>query len=99
MPGCRYSVGHGPDGEFALWLADHHTTSWAGIDYAPGATAFDVVQYGPRHLWDEAEAALRWWEEAGAPVRTRFGLTITASDQWMWLDDPDRPATKPTMVQ
>ncbi|WP_371647933.1 MULTISPECIES: methyltransferase domain-containing protein [unclassified Streptomyces] len=89
VPDCRYSVGHGPNNEFTLWLADHRTGSWASIDYTPGAATYETAQFGPRRLWEEAEAAMRWWQSAGEPVRTRFGITITSTDQWTWLDTPD----------
>jgi hypothetical protein len=48
-----------------------------------------VAQYGPRRLWDEVEEAYYWWIEAGRPDRERFGMTVTADDQWVWLDHPD----------
>lgn len=89
VPDCRYSVGHGPDGEFTVWLADHTTGSWAAVDYVPGAGEFDCRQYGPRALWSEVEAAYAWWETAGAPERTRYGLTVTPAGQHLWLDSPD----------
>ncbi|WP_051764445.1 methyltransferase domain-containing protein [Streptomyces sp. NRRL F-5135] len=91
VPGCRYSVGHGPDGAFTLWLADHATGSWASVDYVPGADEFTARQSGPRGLWGEVEAAYAWGREHGAPERTRFGLTVTSTGQFLWLDTPDRP--------
>ncbi|WP_369372582.1 hypothetical protein [Streptomyces sp. cg36] len=94
VPDCRHSVGHGPDSEFTLWLADHHTGAWASIDYTPDATTFEIARYGPRRLWGEAEAATRWWQSAGDPARTRFGLTITPTDQWVWPDAPHTRATE-----
>ncbi|MFJ2441112.1 methyltransferase domain-containing protein [Streptomyces sp. NPDC087658] len=93
VPDCRYSVGHGPGGEFTLWLADHTTGSWASVDYRPNASSADhpLRQYGPRALWSEVEAAYDWWRNAGSPERTRFGLTVTPVGQHLWLDTPDRP--------
>ena len=88
VPDCRYSVGHGPDGEFTIWLADHSTGSWACVDYVPGAAEYRLRQYGPRRLWAEVEAAYAWWESAGSPERTRYGLTVTPTGQHLWLDDP-----------
>ncbi|MFJ5115287.1 methyltransferase domain-containing protein [Streptomyces sp. NPDC088551] len=89
VPDCRYSVGHGPDGEFTLWLADHATGSWASVDYVPDTAAYDCRQYGPRGLWSEVEAAYAWWRSAGSPDRTRYGLTVNAAGQRLWLDSPD----------
>ncbi|MGX7759289.1 hypothetical protein ACWQ06_11575 [Streptomyces angustmyceticus] len=48
-----------------------------------------VHQSGPRRLWGEVEAALRWWAGRGEPDHTRFGLTVAAEGQRVWLDDPD----------
>lgn len=39
-------------------------------------------------LWDEVEKAFRWWGHRGKPDQTRFGLTVTAKDERVWLDDP-----------
>ncbi|RDG35570.1 methyltransferase domain-containing protein [Streptomyces corynorhini] len=90
VPDCRYSVGHGPGGEFTLWLADHATGSWASVDYVPdGRPAHGLQQHGPRALWHEVEAAYAWWQEAGSPERTRYGLTVTPAGQHLWLDAPD----------
>ena len=63
-----------------LWAADG---SWARVD------GDSVRQAGPRRLWDEAEAAWRWWEEQGRPGRDRFGLTVDRDGQRVWLDSTD----------
>lgn len=91
VPGCQWAMGHGPDGEWTLWLTDAGTGSWASVDYEPGATEYDVQQHGPRRLWSELEAAHAWWTDAGQPARTRFGLTVTPAGQHVWLDQPDNP--------
>ncbi|MEE1798196.1 methyltransferase domain-containing protein [Streptomyces sp. JV176] len=88
VPDCRFSVGHGPGGEFTLWLADHSTGSWASVDHVPGADTHPLHQHGPRALWSEVEAAYAWWQRAGSPVRTRYGLTVTPAGQRLWLDAP-----------
>lgn len=88
VPDSRYAVGHGPAGEFTVWLADHTTGSWASVDFVPGATEYDSHQNGPRRLWSEVETAYDWWRKAGSPVRTRFGLTVTGAGQRLWLDAP-----------
>lgn len=49
-----------------------------------------LLRCGPRRLWDETEAAYRWWETQGRPVRDRFGLTVDQDGQRVWLDEPDR---------
>ncbi len=71
-------------GEFTLWLIDG--TSWASVDYEPGASPFAVEQFGPRRLWDEVETACAWWLAAGKPCRERFGLTVSREDQRVFLD-------------
>lgn len=91
VPGCRYSVGRGTDGEWTLWLAHPDSRSWASLDFTPGADAFDVHQHGPRHLWDEVASAHAWWHDAGSPQRTRFGITARPDHQYVWLDRPDNP--------
>lgn len=49
---------------------------------------FEVRQDGPRRLWTEVEEAHDWWIQSGKPIRTRFGLTVTATSQTAWLDYP-----------
>lgn len=95
VPRCRHTVGHGPDGEWTLWLADATTGSWACLDYTPDATDYEVQQHGPRHLWTEIETAHTWWQSAGAPRRTRYGVTTTHHSRTVWLDRPDNPLPTP----
>ncbi|WP_170214927.1 methyltransferase domain-containing protein [Streptomyces otsuchiensis] len=54
-----------------------------------------VTQTGPRDLWDEAEAVHRWWQRLGRPGAERIGYTVTRDDQYVWLDDPTRPVSRP----
>ncbi|MFF2078148.1 methyltransferase domain-containing protein [Kitasatospora sp. NPDC058162] len=79
------------DGTYTLWLHDTAITSWATADWEPDATAYEVVQSGPRKLWDEVETAWHWWEEQGRPGFDRFGLTVGPDGQAVWLDRPDNP--------
>lgn len=51
------------------------TTSDAGDD------EFCAHQYGPRRLWDEVEAAHRWWAEHGRPDIDRWRFTVTPPGQ------------------
>lgn len=82
---------HANDGsdEATYWLLADDRKSWATVEYVPGRKVFVVEQYGPRRLWDEAEAAYRWWEDRGRPPRDRFGLTVDRDGQRVWLEDPD----------
>lgn len=84
------------DGEFELLLWDTGNTSWAEVDYTPGAESFDVYAYGPRRLWDECAAAYLRWLELGRPGIDRFGLTVTPEHERVWLDTPDQPLTPHT---
>ncbi|GAB2800095.1 methyltransferase domain-containing protein [Streptomyces daliensis] len=92
VPGCRYRVdwGDDPDGaDCTLWLTDGESS--ASVRYMPEGSAFPVQQAGARNLWDETEAAYRWWEERGHPGLTRFGLTANSDGEQVWLDSPDTP--------
>ncbi|MBT2527719.1 methyltransferase domain-containing protein [Streptomyces sp. ISL-99] len=84
---CCHTVAEKHDGARPVWfygLGDH---SWACVMFRDGKSA-RVWQSGPRRLWDEAEAAFRWWEGKGKPGHERFGLTVKAEGQSVWLDDP-----------
>lgn len=90
VPGVFWRSEPYEDGSYTLWLYSVDTASWATADHVPGAHEFEVVQSGPRRLWDEVERAFRWWDHAGRPDFERFGLTVTDSGQSAWLDDPAR---------
>ncbi|MFI0981225.1 methyltransferase domain-containing protein [Streptomyces sp. NPDC021093] len=87
---CR--VEPGEDGAYRLWLMDTGFTAWATADYAEGSEAFRIVQSGARRLWDELEAAWRWWAGQGCPDFGRFGLTVDGDGdrERVWLDEPGR---------
>jgi protein-L-isoaspartate O-methyltransferase len=79
------------DGIESLRLAHADSGSWASLTPAEeGRDEYEVRQYGPRRLWDELEAAYRWWSDVRRPDHTRFGLTVTAEGQAFWLDTPDQ---------
>lgn len=45
----------------------------------------DVLQGGPRRLWDQLEALYREWSDCGRPAREDMGLTVTAGgDHRLW---------------
>jgi hypothetical protein len=81
---------HADDGsdEATYWLLADDRRSWATVEYGPGREVFQVEPYGPRRLWDEVEAAYRWWDDRGRPPRDRFGLAVDSDGQGVWLDDP-----------
>jgi protein-L-isoaspartate(D-aspartate) O-methyltransferase len=98
VPGIGWSPVPEDDGSFSLLLfeAGDPQGSWAECDYEPGRSDFEVVQYGPRRLWDEVSAAYLHWVGLGRPTLDRFGLTITPEGQRLWLDNPYGIVTAPT---
>ncbi|CAM5547415.1 MULTISPECIES: methyltransferase domain-containing protein [Streptomyces] len=73
------------DGARPVWFYGLRDRSWACVLFRDGADA-RVWQYGPRRLWDEVEAAYRWWVARDRPGHERFGLTVTAEGERVWLD-------------
>ncbi|WP_274562758.1 methyltransferase domain-containing protein [Streptomyces spiramyceticus] len=84
---CCHTVAEKHDGARPVWFYGLDDRSWACVMFRDGKNA-RVWQFGPRRLWDEAEAAFRWWEGEGKPGHERFGLTVNAEGQSVWLDDP-----------
>ncbi len=91
VPGAFWTVERYDDGAYTLWTYGTDRRSWASADYEPGASEFEVVQSGPRKLWDETEAAHRWWQKQGQPGFDRFGLTVDSDGERVWLDSPENP--------
>ncbi|MET8658377.1 methyltransferase domain-containing protein [Streptomyces griseus] len=77
-------------GEMTLWILADDQCSWASADYTPDTHQYAVAQYGPRRLWDEAEAAHGAWEALGRPTRARAGISVAERGQWLWIDEPER---------
>ncbi|MGK4580756.1 methyltransferase domain-containing protein [Kitasatospora sp. HPMI-4] len=72
-----------------LWISSTDRASWAAVDHdGSDDDRFTVRQYGPRRLWDEIEAAYRWWLDHDRPGPERFGLTVTPEGHRAWLDTP-----------
>ncbi|MER5932852.1 hypothetical protein [Streptomyces sp. NPDC002054] len=92
MPGAFWAVERYDDGAYTLWTYSTDTKAWASADYVPERQEYEVVQSGARRLWDETEAAYRWWEEQGRPGFDRFGLTADTNGGRAWLDSPGNPA-------
>ncbi|MCZ7415425.1 MULTISPECIES: methyltransferase domain-containing protein [unclassified Streptomyces] len=89
MPGCHHVVASKENGARPVWFYGLDDRSWACVLFQDEGGA-RVWQSGRRRLWDEAEAAHRWWLEHGRPEHTRFGLTVRAEGYRAYLDDPDR---------
>jgi protein-L-isoaspartate(D-aspartate) O-methyltransferase len=91
VPGAFWRAERYDNGAYTLWLYSRDTLSWASVDYERDRTEYEVYQSGPRKLWDEVEAAYRWWDDRGRPGHQRFGLTVTPQGQTAWLDSPENP--------
>lgn len=64
--------------------------SWCEVsDQTDTTGGHPVWQAGPQRLWDAIEAAHQLWTGLGQPGWERFGLTVTETRQYVWLDDPD----------
>ncbi|WP_406287609.1 methyltransferase domain-containing protein [Embleya sp. NBC_00896] len=84
----RWAEADDGSGGATLWLFADDGKSWASVRYAPDQDAYGVEQFGPRTLWDETESAFLRWHELGKPERSRFGISVDARGQRVWLDDP-----------
>ncbi len=94
-PGMKSTVVHDgepAEGRFTVYLMDPESGSWASWRVTPETAAgYRVRQRGPRMLVDELADAYAWWQYAGRPENTRFGLTVTTSGEHLvWLDEPGR---------
>ncbi|MGV9880954.1 methyltransferase domain-containing protein [Streptomyces sp. NPDC003006] len=88
LPDCVHVVADkDDDGKRPVWFYGLTDRSWACVVFRDGDEA-QVWQSGPRRLWEDTEAAYRWWVEKRKPGFERFGLTVTAEGQSAWLDDP-----------
>ncbi|WET76870.1 protein-L-isoaspartate(D-aspartate) O-methyltransferase [Amycolatopsis sp. QT-25] len=85
MPGCRAGVQDpDPRGTRQVWFRDPVTHSWASVrEVRMGECT--VRQSGVRRLWDEAQAAYRWWRSKGDPHITTWTWTITPDNQSITL--------------
>ncbi|MET4926931.1 methyltransferase domain-containing protein [Streptomyces sp. PSRA5] len=91
VPAVAHTVDRERDGRRAVWFYGRSDTSWAVVVFRDGREEAKVYQSGARRLWDEVEAAHRWWVERGRPGFDRFGLTVDADGERAWLDSPENP--------
>jgi protein-L-isoaspartate(D-aspartate) O-methyltransferase len=89
LPGWVTGKREEDDGTTILMMSHFDSGSWATVTSSPNGK-HRVAYDGPRRLWEELEAAYRWWVNAGRPDHTRFGLTATPDGQRFWLDSPDQ---------
>lgn len=89
----RVAVGQGlthrGDGTLRWSLRDEVSDSHAIAIQPPQGGRADVKQRGPRNLWQELEAAFLAWLRLGEPEAERFGLSVDAEGQHVWLDYVD----------
>ncbi|MCZ4103274.1 MULTISPECIES: protein-L-isoaspartate(D-aspartate) O-methyltransferase [Streptomyces] len=90
VPDCSQAVADKRDGARPVWFYGLSDRSWACVMFRDAEKEARVWQSGPRRLWDETEAAYRWWVAQGGPEHTRFGLTVTQEGESAWLDDPSQ---------
>jgi protein-L-isoaspartate(D-aspartate) O-methyltransferase len=85
VPGCqwRYWPWEPSEPVGVLWLVDPWGSRAKLTHTSPNADEdeFPVLQSGPRRLWDEVEAACRWWLEAGSPGADRWWFTVSPDGQ------------------
>lgn len=82
--------------DYELLIFHDETRSWATVTVTPQTSKsrrFPVRQHGPRKLWDEVEVAYAWWVEHNCPRYTQFGRTVTATEQYVWLEHPGQTLT------
>ena len=69
----------------------HHRSQWLAAVYSDESLIIKMVcphpavrQAGPRRLWDRVEEAIACWRRVGRPNYDRFGITATATEQYVW---------------
>lgn len=85
---ARYSMDF-QDGELWRYVLWNEHDSYARVITDGYGGSKGVLQAGPRDLWAEIVDAYEWWCEEGKPDIARFGMTVTAEGQTVWLDSPD----------
>jgi protein-L-isoaspartate(D-aspartate) O-methyltransferase len=85
VPQCTYlyQPPHDDSAEATLWFFDPWSGSWASLHHDPqlACDSYRVRQLGPRHLFDEIEAAYHWWRDAGSPKAEQWTFTVTPEEQ------------------
>ena len=76
VPACYPTVEDLDDDHRRIELHDVASRSWARLDLVRREHPWTVRQFGPRRLWDEVDAAYRWWRDAGGPAPDRYTLTV-----------------------
>lgn len=80
-PGLAHGFRNGVPHDLTLFAPDG-----SGAHITPDG---QLTQTGPHRIWDDIEEIHKAWRALGSPPRERFGLTITPTEQYVWLDHPD----------
>jgi protein-L-isoaspartate(D-aspartate) O-methyltransferase len=99
VPACRhlYWRPDHDDDHGTLWLIDPDSGAWASLRHHPESDGpYEVRQHGPRRLWDDVEAAYRWWKDAGDPQAADWQFTVTPNTQRIELDAGGGPQLTPS---
>ncbi|MDI2127616.1 hypothetical protein [Yinghuangia seranimata] len=51
----------------------------------------EVRAWGVGDLWSRVEDSAAWWQTAGRPETTEFGITVGPTGQHIWCDRPGSP--------
>ncbi|MGA4849209.1 ATP-grasp peptide maturase system methyltransferase [Streptomyces sp. G5(2025)] len=89
VPDARFFTLPVDGGPVSTFVLDSVTDSFAVL--AATASGWQVRQGGPRRLWEAVESAVATWEEYGSPNTAAFGLSVTRSEQVVWLGNPNGP--------
>jgi protein-L-isoaspartate O-methyltransferase len=76
------------DGLVLVVLSDG---SWAQVPRTAEGEIAQIEYGGPRDVWAVIEEATAWWTRYGRPSVQRFGLTVSAAGERVWLDEPSFP--------
>ncbi|WP_232792497.1 methyltransferase domain-containing protein [Actinacidiphila yeochonensis] len=93
VPHCVQAVAGKRGDTRPIWYYSRTDRSWAVAVLRDGGRENAVWQSGPRRLWDETEAAVRWWRARGRPGLDRFGLSVDPAGTRVWLDRPEDEVT------
>lgn len=91
VPNCTYLADRKQGDRRPVWFYGLTDKSWAVVIFREDRDTATVYQAGPRRLWNEVEAAYRWWQRQGRPGFGRFGLSVSAAGEDAWLDTPSHP--------
>lgn len=92
--GTRYGMRFDPDTrEATAGTLTAPDGSHAFVMHEPAPSgSWSVTESGPTSLWEAVERAHGLWEQHDRPSWSRIGLTATAEENRVWIDNPDGPS-------